>query len=131
MKLIKTLTGDRDIALLVGQVLRTGVITASAIAFIGGVLYLAKHGADSLPDYSTFTGEGKEYTTFGGIFRGLASFKPSAVIQFGALILLATPILRVFFSLIGFAVEKDRMYVVITLMVLGIILFSMFGGLKV
>ncbi|MBC9929552.1 DUF1634 domain-containing protein [Chitinophaga qingshengii] len=131
MKLIRKLTGDRDIALFVGQVLRTGVISASAIAFVGGVMYLSRHGADSMPDYSTFTGEGKEYTTFSGIFRGLATFKPSAVIQFGALILLATPILRVFFSLVGFAVEKDRLYVVITLIVLGIILFSMFGGLKV
>ncbi|SKA31516.1 Uncharacterized membrane protein [Chitinophaga eiseniae] len=131
MKLIKTLTGDRDIALLVGQVLRTGVITASAIAFVGGIFYLAKHGADSIPDYGTFTGEGKEYTTFSGIFHGLTTFKPSAIIQFGALVLLATPILRICFSLIGFAVEKDRMYVVITLVVLGIILFSMFGGLKI
>ncbi|WP_212003513.1 DUF1634 domain-containing protein [Chitinophaga sp. HK235] len=131
MKLIKTLTGDRDIALLVGQVLRTGVITASIIAFVGGVLYLAAHGADSVPDYSNFTGEGQEFTTFTGIFAGLATFKPSAVIQFGALILLATPILRVFFSLIGFVMEKDRMYIFITLIVLCIIFFSMFGGLKV
>lgn len=130
MKSIKHLLGDRDIELLIGQVLRIGVVTASLIALAGGILYLVQHGGTAVPDYSHFTGEGEAFTTFGGILHGVFSLKATAVIQFGVLVLLATPIVRIVFSLIAFALEKDRMYVVITLIVLAIILFSMFAGLK-
>lgn len=127
----KKLLGDRDIELFIGQVLRTGVITASGTALLGGIFYLAQQGAASVPDYSVFKGEGADYTSFRGIFHGVAAGNATEIIQLGVLILLATPILRIFFSLIAFALEKDKLYVVITTIVLGIILFSMFGGLKI
>lgn len=131
MKLVRKLLGDRDIELFIGQVLRVGVVTASSIALLGGIAYLAQQGAASVPDYSQFMGEGAGYTSFRGIFRGVATGNATEIIQLGVLVLLATPILRIFFSLVAFAVEKDRLYVVITAIVLGIILFSMFGGLKI
>lgn len=131
MKQIKKLLVDRDIELFIGQVLRTGVITACSIALVGGILYLAQQGAASVPDYAAFKGEGAEYTSFGGIFRGAASGSATEIIQLGVLVMLATPLLRIFFSGIAFAMERDKLYVMITTLVLGIILFSMFGGLKV
>ncbi|MBS0026686.1 DUF1634 domain-containing protein [Chitinophaga sp. 22321] len=131
MKQIKKLLVDRDIELFIGQVLRTGVITACSIALVGGILYLAQQGAASVPDYAAFKGEGAEYTSFGGIFRGVASGSATEIIQLGVLVMLATPLLRIFFSGIAFAMERDKLYVMITTLVLGIILFSMFGGLKV
>jgi len=42
----------------------------------------------------------------------------------GLLLLIATPIARVAFSIVGFALERDRMYVVFTLIVLAILLYS-------
>lgn len=131
MKPLKKLLVDRDIELFIGQVLRIGVITASCIALLGGILYLVQQGAASIPEYSVFKGEGADYTSFRGIFHGVATGNATEIIQLGVLVLLATPILRIFFSLIAFAIEKDKLYVVITMIVLGIILFSMFGGLKI
>ena len=50
------------------------------------------------------------------------------VIQLGLLLLIATPIARVAFSVVGFALERDRMYVVFTLIVLAILLYSLLGS---
>jgi uncharacterized membrane protein len=43
----------------------------------------------------------------------------------GLLLLIATPVARVAFSVIGFALEKDWMYVVITLIVLALLIYSL------
>jgi len=47
-----------------------------------------------------------------------------AIIQFGLLLLIATPIARVAFSLVGFALERDRSYVVITSIVLAVLIYG-------
>ena len=122
---------DTDVEQVVGQLLRYGVITASVVAFVGGVFYLLQHGTGAVPQYSNFVGEGAGYTTFKGIFKGAAEFNATEVIQLGVLILIATPILRVLFSLLAFILEKDKLYVFITLIVLSVIMTSIFGGLKV
>jgi uncharacterized membrane protein len=44
------------------------------------------------------------------------------------LLLIATPILRVAFSLVGFAIERDRAYVIITSIVLAVLLYSLISG---
>jgi uncharacterized membrane protein len=41
-------------------------------------------------------------------------------------LLLATPVIRVAFSIIGFAIERDRTYVAITSVVLATLLVSAF-----
>jgi uncharacterized membrane protein len=48
--------------------------------------------------------------------------------QLGLLLLIATPVARVAFSLAAFAIQRDRLYVVVTLIVLGVLAFSMAGG---
>ncbi|THF51710.1 DUF1634 domain-containing protein [Flavobacterium supellecticarium] len=122
---------DTDVQQLVGKVLRYGVLTACFLAIAGGVAYLAHHGGSAVPSYHTFQGEGAAYTTFEGILKGAMALNPTEIIQFGVLALIATPILRVVLSLFAFILEKDKMYIVITLIVLSIIMTSIFGGLKV
>jgi uncharacterized membrane protein len=122
---------EKDVEKTVGMLLRAGVITASLIVLIGGSLYLFSFGSLPRPDYHLFKGEGSSLITFNGIFMGLFTGKPTGVIQFGVLLLILTPILRILFSLVAFAAERDRLYVVITLIVLSIILASTFGGLKI
>lgn len=121
---------DYDMEQLIGQVLRYGVLTSGMIAIIGGVWYLIQSGA-GIPNYTSFSGEPAGYTSLTGIIKGLTKGSAKEIIQLGVVILIATPILRIVFSLFSFILEKDRLYVVITLIVLLIILFSMFGGLKV
>jgi len=67
---------------------------------------------------------GTTITDFGSVAAGLASLRPQAVAQLGLLALVATPIVRVFTSLIGFAFERDGTYVVLTSVVLAILLAS-------
>ncbi|MGA2876440.1 MAG: DUF1634 domain-containing protein, partial [Nitrososphaerales archaeon] len=57
---------------------------------------------------------------------GLAQLKPFSVIQLGVIVLLATPVFRVFASLVLFAIEKDKPFVLITLFVFLVLLFSFF-----
>lgn len=128
---MKKLFSDTDVQQLVGQVLRYGVLTACFLAIAGGAVYLLHHGGAPVPSYREFQGEGAGYTTFEGIIKGAIALNPTEIIQFGVLALIATPILRVVLSLVAFILEKDKMYIVITLIVLGIIMTSIFGGLKV
>lgn len=119
---------DYDMEQLIGQVLRLGVLISGTVAIIGGIWYLFQKGSGT-PYYTTFNGEPAGYTSLTGIFKGLATGSASEIIQLGVVILIATPIVRIFFSLASFVIERDRLYVIITSIVLLIILFSMFSGL--
>lgn len=119
---------ERDVEMFIGQQLRWGVITSSIIAFIGGIIYLASHG-NHIPEYTQFTGAPEYVRHLPGIFKGIFQFDGMAIIQLGVVVLLATPITRIAFSVLAFAMEKDVLYVVITLIVLGVIAFSVFSGL--
>jgi uncharacterized membrane protein len=65
--------------------------------------------------------------TLRGIVRAALGLHPRGIIQLGLVLLIATPVARVAFSVFAFAVERDRMYVVFTLMVLGILILSLAG----
>ncbi|MYY25727.1 DUF1634 domain-containing protein [Elizabethkingia anophelis] len=121
---------DQDIQLLVGKILRMGVTIASITVLAGGIMYLINHGGGVLPDYRHFVGESGSNTNLRGIVSGAFHLQAAQLIQLGVVFLVATPVFRVFFSLIGFTMEKDKLYIVITLIVLGVIFFSIFSGVK-
>jgi uncharacterized membrane protein len=119
---------DERVEMVVGNLLRFGVLTAGAVTALGGVFLLAQHGLVPA-DYHVFRGEAPELTSIGGIFRGALRLDSRAVVQLGLLLLIATPIARVCFSLVAFILQRDRLYVVITAVVLAVLLFSLlFGG---
>ncbi|MGA2903144.1 MAG: DUF1634 domain-containing protein [Candidatus Korobacteraceae bacterium] len=118
---------DERIEVIIGALLRTGVILAAAVVLFGGVLYLVRHGHD-IPDYRTFHGEPESLKSPTEIVHGVLGMGGRAIIQFGLLLLIATPVARVAFSAVAFAIEGDRMYVVITLIVLAILCYSLFGS---
>jgi uncharacterized membrane protein len=119
---------ERDVEMFIGKQLRWGVITASVIALIGGIVFLISHGG-GVPAYHVFNGAPEYVRHLPGIFSGVARFDGMAIIQLGVVVLLATPITRIAFSVVAFAMEKDRLYVGITLLVLAIIIFSIYSGL--
>ena len=123
----RTAWTDRRIELIVGNLLRAGVLVAAAVVVFGGVIFLARHGREA-PHYHVFLGEPEALRTAPGILREAASLRGREIIQLGLLLLIATPILRVAFSMVGFALERDRLYVGITLIVLAVLLFSLAGG---
>ena len=120
--------GDRDMQVIIGNLLRWGVLLSTGVVIIGGAVYLYRHGTE-FPEYKTFHGQPRAFRTLPGIFEGVLEGRGRAIIQLGILILIATPVVRVAFSIIGYLVEKDYLYTAITAVVLGIILFSMLGGL--
>lgn len=117
---------DRQLQNLIGNILRIGVIAAGLVVGIGAVLYLVRHGAET-PHYAAFNGEPGALRTLRGIISEAASFSARGIIQLGLVFLIATPIARVVFSAFGFARERDYPYVAISLAVLALLLFSLFG----
>jgi len=119
---------DKDIQHLIGSLLRWGVLLSMTVVAFGGIIYLYRHGHE-ISDYSTFKLQPDFTREVWPLLQGVFAFKGRAIIQLGIILLIATPIMRVVFSAVGFFLEKDYLYVLITVLVLGIILFSMFGGL--
>jgi uncharacterized membrane protein len=117
---------DTDMQAVIGWVLRIGVIVSIGIVFIGGLVYLYRHGTEA-PDHSKFVGI-PDFTKLDGIVQGIIDFRGRSIIQLGIILLIATPILRIIFSAIGFVLEKDKLYVFISLLVLLIIFFSSISG---
>ena len=123
-KLTKNYLADQDIQIILGTLLRLGVILSMTVVLIGGLLYLV-YFHSNVVDYSVFTPSNNKYASLEAIFKGLKSFDSKAIIQFGTLLLIFTPITRVVFSIFSFLIERDYLYVLIGLFVLGVILFSL------
>jgi uncharacterized membrane protein len=116
-----------DLEQLLGVLLRTGVLLSAAVVAFGAVLFLLNHAAEQ-PHYSLFQGQPPEFRSVGAIVADAFRLDPLGVIQLGLLLLIATPIARVIFSLVGFIVQRDWMYIVVTSIVLALLLFGLFGG---
>jgi uncharacterized membrane protein len=108
---------DRRLELIIGTLLRVGVALAASVVLGGGIWYLAARGMAPV-DYRHFHAGPRGFASL-GTFSG-----PEAVIQLGLLILISVPVARVILALVGFALERDRVYVAITLAVLAILVYS-------
>jgi len=123
---LKDAWNDQKIEDIIGNLLRIGVKTAAAVVLVGAAAYLVRHGFGHA-NYRVFRGEPSDLRTLRGIVRAALGLHPRGIIQLGLVLLIATPVARVAFSVFAFAVERDRMYVVFTLMVLGILILSLAG----
>ncbi|MGD1069927.1 MAG: DUF1634 domain-containing protein [Bryobacteraceae bacterium] len=111
---------DADMDRVIGRLLQTGVLIAGAVVLLGGILYLLGHGGE-VPDYRHFHG-----VPFG--LGGLREFRARSVIQLGVVLMIATPVLRVAFCVVAFARERDWLYAAISSIVLGVLMFGIFGS---
>jgi uncharacterized membrane protein len=118
---------DEQLERMLGILLRTGVIAAATIVLIGGIIYLIRHGVE-MPHYRIFLGEPEDFRRLPGIVKSALSLRGRGIIQVGFLILIATPVARVVFSVLAFALQRDRIYVIITLVVLAVLAYSLMGG---
>jgi uncharacterized membrane protein len=118
---------DQRLEQSVGNLLRAGVSVAAVVVLLGAVVYLSQnHGP--MPDYSTFRSPAADTRTLGAVFDGVLKFDGPALIQFGLLLLLATPIARVVLSAVAFAIVRDWRYTFVTLLVLAILSYSLIHG---
>ncbi|HET7896187.1 MAG TPA: DUF1634 domain-containing protein [Flavisolibacter sp.] len=123
MKQTKQTIQDRDLELLMGNLLRYGVLASLVVVLIGAVFYLLQHGGEQ-PSYRQFVGEPKRLTEIKQVWQTALQGRGRSIIQLGLFILMATPVARIVFSVIGYILERDWLYIVITLLVLGVILYS-------
>lgn len=118
---------DKRIETTVGNLLRAGVGLSAGVVLAGAVVYLVRHGT-ARPEYHVFRGEPPELRSVGGVIRNAFSGRGRDIIQLGLLLLIATPVARVAFSIWGFIEEHDHMYTVFTVIVLTILLYSLLGS---
>src|ERR1700750_1699718 len=97
---------DRKMEDVVGVLLQVGVVLSAAVVLFGGVVYLSRHGSPPAAS-RVFHGEPSELRSVGSIVRYALDFHGRGIIQLGLLMLIATPVARVAFSIFGFAKEKD------------------------
>ena len=112
---------------VIGRILEGGVIISAAVILFGLFLELLQPNKFVPQKLQSFP------QTFGQVWAWLVILRPQGFITLGLLLLIATPVVRVAASIVAFAIERDRRFVVITLLVLAILLFSIFyvGGIVV
>ena len=123
---VRRLTGkfrDADLEQIIGELLRYGVLASSLVVLAGGIVYLVRHGGQ-YPQYHAFRGEPdkmrKPVLMWEAVLRG----EGRPLIQLGLLILIATPIARILFSVFGYLMEKDYLYAALTVIVLLVIVLN-------
>jgi uncharacterized membrane protein len=125
MKTIKnSYFADKDIQVILGTLLRVGVILSMSVVFVGAVFYLLMNSSHVV-NYSKFLPGNGSYSSMSQVWAGLKAHDGAAIIQMGTLLLIFTPITRVVFSVFSFLIERDYLYVVIGMFVLSVILFSL------
>lgn len=109
-----------------GIVVQVLVFIAAFITGAGGIAYLVSSGK-SIHNYSTFNGVAPFLKSAGGIAKGVLSLNCEAIMQLGVLVLIAIPLIRVTVFLFSFIRERDWIYLLISVIVMGILLFSITG----
>ena len=118
---------DHAVEQLIGRLLQVGVLVAAAVVIAGGSALLARYGTTPA-DFAAFRAEPSMLRSVGGIVRGALALDSRAVVQLGLLLLIATPVARVALTLVAFVLQRDRLYVAITALVLVLLLYGIVFG---
>jgi uncharacterized membrane protein len=125
------MSAARRVELVISTLLRVGVATSLTVVVVGTILSFTHH-----PEYVSapsalahLTQPGAAFPrTLSQVWAGLRAGHGQAVVIVGVLLLIATPVLRVAASIVGFIYQRDRTYVVITSVVLALLLLSFWLG---
>ena len=121
----------RRVELLISVLLRGGVLV-SLVLILGGLsLSFINHPryASSPAELIRLTGPGAPFPrTVPQVVEGMRQLRGRAFIMAGLVVLIATPVLRVAVSIVGFAYQGDKTFVVLTSIVLGLLLLSFLVG---
>ncbi len=119
---------DKDLQKIIGGVLKYGVLTVLITSVIGGTLYLYRHSTEMV-DYSSFAENDQSiFDVMQSVFVNVGNGKGRGIIFLAVLLLFLTPLVRLLLSLVSFVLEKDRLYIAITLLVIAVILLSVSLG---
>ncbi len=118
---------DKQMEVAIGRMLRVGVIVSGLVVLAGGLLYLIQ-APSATPPYSTFHPVKPDLRSIAGVLSGLRHLDPLSLIQLGILLLIATPIVRVVYCVVGFIRQRDRLYIAVSTLVLAILIYSLLRG---
>lgn len=120
---------DQQLQNSLAHVMLWGVLLAATIMGAGVVWYLATHVGLRAADH-VFSGEPKYFENpISMIQRALHPEEIGhrrSLIMIGVVLLLLNPLVRVAFAAFGFAVQEDRLYTLISLVVLAVLIISFF-----
>ena len=117
---------DHQVEPIVGRLLQLGVLIATIVVLIGGAMLIAAHGGD-VPSFRVFRGESSTLRSVSAAIRGAVALDPRGMVQLGLVLLIATPVARVALTLGAFLLQRDRLYVLLTTVVLVLLLFGLFS----
>ena len=109
---------------LVGRLLQVGVLAAAVLVLAGGLVLLAQHGG-ATADFREFVGVPATYRTVLGSARAALSLDGRGLVQSGIILLIATPVARVAMTLVAFVIQRDRIYVALSAIVLVVLLYGL------
>ncbi len=104
----------------ISYVLRIGVVLSVLLALTGAILLFADNGSNGFAlsqIASATTGINSSGFTVPEIIGGLFTYQGVDFILLGLIVLMATPVARVFLSIFAFLYNKNWIYAVITLIV--------------
>ena len=118
---------DKQMDLAIGKLLRFGVIFRQS-SYFSAVSSIYKTHLGPLRSTAISSRRVPSLQRVAGVLRGAVHLDANSVIQFGLLFLIATPVARVAFCVVGFARQRDRLYIVISSSVLVILIYSLIQG---
>ncbi len=117
---------------VISAVLRIGVLLSLLVVVVGvAVSFVGKPGTylhNNAINKALLTRSSDYPHSLSVVFSGLSHFQGEAIIVFGLIILLATPILRVLVSAVIFAFQRDRYFVPVTVFVFLVLVTSFLLG---
>lgn len=117
-----------DLDLITSYTLKTGVVTSIVLVVIGVILLFTRNGGMgySLSYLSSFSNTlSSSGISLSGIPNGIVSLDGIYYITLGLWILIFTPISVVFIAIIDFLQEKNRLYLIMSIIVLFNLFFAM------
>ncbi|MGH9412683.1 MAG: DUF1634 domain-containing protein [Terriglobales bacterium] len=105
---------------VVYKALLWGMILSSALFALGMVLALDRHTVISLGAMKA--------VSWSQFWRGLLHLDPTALMQLATVVLILTPVSRVFLAFVTFWVDHDRKFVLVCGTVLGVIVLTVILG---
>jgi uncharacterized membrane protein len=128
---------DGPVELIISWLLRVGVWSSIAIIAFGLVLLLAKDreallhrqagGLNALLKHG-LPGQPGTLSSYGDVLLSVRHGEAFGVIMLGLMVLLLTPVMRVAVSIVAFLLDHDRLYALITLIVLLLLMTGILLG---
>lgn len=126
MKMKDTSALHHQTEIMLGNMLKIGVIISSSITIFGGILFLLNHGTE-IPNYHIFNESSFNFSSLKNLYVDVIALNSEVIMELGILLLIATPIIRILFSVFAYAFEKDYMYVCFAIFVF---LVTIYGFLE-